>query len=697
MFCTKCGTQLPDGSRFCSNCGTPVAAAEEPKAETIINQPEETPKAEPQMEVNDTSAADSVRFSTYDDAPEVQEGEQPVPEKKKKKKTGLIIGIIASVLVVLALAAAALFLFVFNKDDTVAIIDAYVDSSGNAYVCYGNGKKVKIGGDIESAVMTPDRSKIIVVEKEGLLYWTDVKKSEKNKIADLSDGGDVEMLDEDSPLTDKFLVYSISNVGENGENIDDGNIEVFRYDFKNGKNVSIASVTAETFTKISAVGSDAAFYGVDDDVSFAVAEDGEISVLAPDSNKLKKIASYEEDEDVELLGISSDGELVAWTQASAGEYSIIIYRDGKERTVFTDEADAPEITEDNYLDYFSTYITETYDSSKYKTISEYSSYVGEKWADEVLKSTERNPEKYFINKLTEYFKSKAEAPAFDMNISPNGKLFVILGDEMTFYSNGKDTEKVTLPKKITNGYDIYTTNGLPIYADKNAHRAHGYYVELKDDDGKDGESLYSLYLVSFKDGEHSKLVSGAKWFDVVEDSLIYKDKNDNAYIAEINAKKGDLENEQRIGNELRGIKFALDCSDYLYYLKKNSSNEDTYDLYLYDVSEEDSDKIASNVHSNFYVSTDGEQVFYFEDVTDDKNGLVSYGKLKAYSVKEQDSRTVASDVVVGSLTSNLMSGDIDPRSAWFEKYVSGEEETYTCDICYYNGKKCYRAVKDLEY
>ena len=27
MFCTNCGTQLPDGSRFCSNCGAPQAAA----------------------------------------------------------------------------------------------------------------------------------------------------------------------------------------------------------------------------------------------------------------------------------------------------------------------------------------------------------------------------------------------------------------------------------------------------------------------------------------------------------------------------------------------------------------------------------------------------------------------------------------------------------------------------------------------
>ena len=24
MFCTKCGAQLPDGSKFCTKCGTPT-------------------------------------------------------------------------------------------------------------------------------------------------------------------------------------------------------------------------------------------------------------------------------------------------------------------------------------------------------------------------------------------------------------------------------------------------------------------------------------------------------------------------------------------------------------------------------------------------------------------------------------------------------------------------------------------------
>ena len=37
MYCSTCGTKLPDGAQFCSNCGTKVVAeaAEEVKAEVV--------------------------------------------------------------------------------------------------------------------------------------------------------------------------------------------------------------------------------------------------------------------------------------------------------------------------------------------------------------------------------------------------------------------------------------------------------------------------------------------------------------------------------------------------------------------------------------------------------------------------------------------------------------------------------------
>ena len=57
MYCSKCGNQIADGSRFCSFCGAPVAEASSPAPET--------PKAE-----------------GADDAQQDRQHDGPAPEKR---------------------------------------------------------------------------------------------------------------------------------------------------------------------------------------------------------------------------------------------------------------------------------------------------------------------------------------------------------------------------------------------------------------------------------------------------------------------------------------------------------------------------------------------------------------------------------------------------------------------------------------
>ena len=80
MFCTKCGNQLKEGSKFCTKCGAPVKMPEPvPVAEA---QPE--PVAEPQ--------------------PKTVGEAQPAPEKAKNSRgISLIFGIIAAALCAIAL------------------------------------------------------------------------------------------------------------------------------------------------------------------------------------------------------------------------------------------------------------------------------------------------------------------------------------------------------------------------------------------------------------------------------------------------------------------------------------------------------------------------------------------------------------------------------------------------------------------
>ncbi len=71
MFCNKCGTKLPDGTTFCTECGANLAP---------IKKSEPTPKAEPAPE---KSAAKAI--------PEVKIPEVKLPDLKKLDKPVLVL------------------------------------------------------------------------------------------------------------------------------------------------------------------------------------------------------------------------------------------------------------------------------------------------------------------------------------------------------------------------------------------------------------------------------------------------------------------------------------------------------------------------------------------------------------------------------------------------------------------------------
>lgn len=141
MFCTNCGNQLPDGTKFCIHCGapqedqTPVYPVEEPAvesapAEQTIFAPEAPQEPVQEAPVYEAPVYEAPVYEApaYTDVPAA-----PVP-KKKKKKTGIIIAIVL-VVVLLAGAAAGVFFFLNHKnstayDDAVAIMEAgkYADA-----------------------------------------------------------------------------------------------------------------------------------------------------------------------------------------------------------------------------------------------------------------------------------------------------------------------------------------------------------------------------------------------------------------------------------------------------------------------------------------------------------------------------------------------------------------------------------------
>lgn len=92
MFCTKCGNQMPDGSKFCTKCGAPMGA-------TAPEAPVESAPA------GGTAAGDVPAPVAVVEGAVSAADSSSTPSKKKR--TGLVVGIAAAVVVVLAAVGIA--------------------------------------------------------------------------------------------------------------------------------------------------------------------------------------------------------------------------------------------------------------------------------------------------------------------------------------------------------------------------------------------------------------------------------------------------------------------------------------------------------------------------------------------------------------------------------------------------------------
>ena len=182
MFCSKCGKQLPDDAKFCFNCGAQIKAPEE---ETKIEAEVHTP-------IVDEPVTEAPKTETP--AQETPIKDSKFPKKLKPNKKLAMTAIAAALIVVIILIVTICSVIAKSNDIPPTVINAYVDQDGTAYICYDNGKSVKLGGEVKKAQMTPDGKHIVVVEDKGQVYWTDTNKSEKHKLAETGDNITVEII-----------------------------------------------------------------------------------------------------------------------------------------------------------------------------------------------------------------------------------------------------------------------------------------------------------------------------------------------------------------------------------------------------------------------------------------------------------------------------------------------------------------------
>lgn len=94
MFCTKCGNQNPDGTKFCIKCGNPMEAQAQPQAEAPVQQPVQPVQQPVQQPVYQQPVQQPVYQQPMYQQPMYQ---KPAVPGKGLGITSMVLGIVALV------------------------------------------------------------------------------------------------------------------------------------------------------------------------------------------------------------------------------------------------------------------------------------------------------------------------------------------------------------------------------------------------------------------------------------------------------------------------------------------------------------------------------------------------------------------------------------------------------------------------
>lgn len=306
MLCTKCGKQMPDYAAFCTACGAPLAQPKPPEAPSE-NESNDIEQDLPSFLMPDDPFANELPKMDADD-------DQP-PRSKKKLVLAVSLCVLA-LLLILGAAALTTYLIALQKSPRLASVSAHVDKDGTAYLCYGDGEKLVIYG-AQDAILTPDREKIVVLDKEGTLYWTDLALAERHVI--LEGTKDTEIALDSRWLYNGSFFYTVESPYQK-DSIKATDTLLYRYSFGDGSNIKAFAASDEgvdglVITQESGYAASA---------SVAIARDGRIEVLRADSNEFIKLAEYDKEKAIDLMAVSPDGNTLIWT-VEADEFSHALY------------------------------------------------------------------------------------------------------------------------------------------------------------------------------------------------------------------------------------------------------------------------------------------------------------------------------------------------------------------------------------
>lgn len=224
----------------------------------------------------------------------------------KRKKFTFIIGIIIIVLLIstLGVFGGGLFFKVVSRANTSVNnteISARYDEDSIAYIPTMNGNVIKINDDVNKAVMTSNRTYVVVLTYKNELYFVDLKTNEKIFVADNA--------------------FEMGNIHDKGFIYWDSDDVCHRVIYKDCSDVKLGQV--RQYGKYI-VSSDKNF-----NITFVV--DDALYLMKESSQEKEKLARLYDTCDI--LYIADDGETVYWCEYGKSENVVYEYYNGEKTKI----------------------------------------------------------------------------------------------------------------------------------------------------------------------------------------------------------------------------------------------------------------------------------------------------------------------------------------------------------------------------
>lgn len=266
----------------------------------------------------------------------------------------------------------------------------------------------------------------------------------------------------------------------------------------------------------------------------------------------------------------------------------------------------------------------------------------------------------------------------------NGKFLTVLNpdsDSAYMWNNGT-VSRVKLGDTPAS-MKVYTINS-ELEQDA-SQEIGGIYVHVS---GNAGGNVYYLDML----GDREKVISKVKSFSLSGGIACFTASDGIMYYATVNG--ANTSERVRISADVQSFMLSRD-GQYVYYLKDVSAG--LGNLYAYRIGDEEPVKIASEVYGSYVPCENGSSVIYYREPESIQAKGSYIGVMHMYNYGE-GSNKIASDAVIGMLSSGSSSGRISADSFSYLKYISSKDsgEIYV-NCIYYRGGESTAVLKDVYY